>query len=122
MESVKMIVGQPMEAKRVDVNSAEIYAWFERLSTMVDGVLRAFLFNMDEIGCSDHPDSREVRVIVSIDFAEPSVPVPFERHSKRSTFVACIAADRFRMKLFVIVDRVIAEKELQYYGYDGRTF
>jgi hypothetical protein len=119
MESVKTIVGQSMEAERVAVNPDEISAWFERLSSMVHGVLREFLFNMDEAGCSDHSDSRDVRVIVPIDFGEPSVPVPFDRHSKHSTFVAYIAADGFRMKPFAIVDRVTAEKELQYYGYDA---
>jgi hypothetical protein len=50
MESVKTIVGQPMEAERVAVNPDEISAWFERLSSMVDGVPREFLFNMDETG------------------------------------------------------------------------
>jgi hypothetical protein len=79
---------------------------------MVDGVPCEFLFNVDETGDSDHSDSREVRVIVSIDFGELSLPVPFDRHSKRSTFVACIAADGFRMKPFAIVDHVTAEKEL----------
>jgi hypothetical protein len=54
MESVKTIVGQPMEAERVAMNPDEISAWFERLSSMVDGVPREFLFNMDETGCFDH--------------------------------------------------------------------
>jgi hypothetical protein len=68
-------------------------------------VPREFLFNLDEIDCSDHSDSREIRVIVPIDYREPSIPVLFDRHSKRSIFVACIAADGFQMK------------ERQYYGY-----
>jgi hypothetical protein len=36
MESVKTIVGQPMEAERVAVNPDEISASFERLGSMVD--------------------------------------------------------------------------------------
>jgi hypothetical protein len=60
-----------MEAERVAMNLDEISAWFERLSSMVDGAPRKSLFNMDETGCSDHSDSREVRVIVPIDFGEP---------------------------------------------------
>jgi hypothetical protein len=108
-----------MEAERMAVNRDETSAWFEHLISMVDCVPPEFLFNMDETGCSDHSDSREVRVIVPIDFGEPSVPVPFDRHPKCSTFVACIAADGFRMKPFAIVDRVTVEKELQYYGYDA---
>jgi hypothetical protein len=31
---------------------------------------------------------------------------------------ACIAADGFRMKPFVIVDRVTSDREIKYYGYD----
>jgi hypothetical protein len=118
MDSVKTIVGRPMEAERVAVNPDEISAWFDRLRTIVDGIPRGFVFNMDETGCSDYTDSREVRVIAPIGDPEPWIAVPSDRHSKRSTFVACIAADGFRMKPFVIVPRVTAEKELRYYGYD----
>jgi hypothetical protein len=118
MELVKTIIVQPMEVKRVAVDPDEISAWLEGFKYIVDSFPREFLFNMDEIGCSDHSDSREVRVIVPIDYGEPSVIAAFDRHSKRSTFMACIAADGFRMKPFAIVDCVTAEKELQYYDYD----
>jgi hypothetical protein len=74
---------------------------------------------VDETGCSDHSDSRQVHVIVPIDCQELWIPVPWDRHSKRSTFVACIAATGFRMKPFAIVDRATAERELKYYGYDA---
>jgi hypothetical protein len=119
MESVKTIIGQPMEAERVAVDPDAISVWFERLNSMVDGVPRELFFNMDETYCCDHSDGREVRVILPIDYREPSLPVPSDRHSKRSTFVACIAADGCRMKPFAIVDRVTIEKDLQYYGYDA---
>jgi hypothetical protein len=118
MDSVKTIIGRPMEAERVAVNPDEISAWFDRLRSIVDGIPREFVFNMDETGCSDSTDSREVRVIAPIGYPQPWIAVPFDRHSKRSTFVACIAADGYRMKPFVIVPRVTAEKELKYYGYD----
>jgi hypothetical protein len=81
IESVKAIIGRPMEAGRVAVDPDAVSAWFERLNSMVDGVPRKFLFNMDETGCSYHHDSLEVRVIVPIDDAEPPVPVPFDRYS-----------------------------------------
>jgi hypothetical protein len=67
-EMVKMIISQPMKAERVAVDLDEILASFERLNSMVDNVSREFLFNMDETGCSDHSDSRDVRVIVPIDY------------------------------------------------------
>jgi hypothetical protein len=73
---------------------------------------------MDETDCSDYIDSREVRVIAPIAYPEAWIAVPYDRHSKGSTFVACIAADGARMNPFVIVPRVTTEKELKYYGYD----
>jgi hypothetical protein len=73
---------------------------------------------MDGIVCSDHADSREVRVIAPIDYPDPSVPVPYDRHSKLSTFAASSVADGFRMKPFTIVPRFTARKDLKYYGYE----
>jgi hypothetical protein len=118
MEGIKSIIGIPMEAERVAVDPTEIEAWFRELAIEVAGIPRAFVLNVDETGCSDCSDKREVRVVAPIDYPEPSVPVPYDRHSKRSTLVACIAADGFRLKPFVIVHRATAEKELKYYGYD----
>jgi hypothetical protein len=117
MDSIKTVIGIPMEAERVAVDPGEILAWFDRLRNVVDGVPREFVFNMDETGCSDQSDSRELRVIAPIAYRDPSVRVPYDRHSKRCSFVACIAADGFRMKPFAIVHRVTAEKEIKYYGY-----
>jgi hypothetical protein len=119
MESAKTIIGQLMEADRNAVDPDEISAWFERLNFMVYAVPHEFFFNMDETGCSGYSDGREVRAIVPIDFGEPSIPVPFDRHSKCSTIMAYIAVDGFRMKPFAILDRITAEKELQYHGYDA---
>jgi hypothetical protein len=119
MASVKTIIGCVIEAERVTRNREEISAWFNRFSSIVDDISREFVFNMDETECSDHIDSREVRVIAPIDYPDPSVPVPHDRHSKHSTFIACIAADGCRMKPFAIVLRFMAEKELRYYGDDG---
>jgi hypothetical protein len=58
MESVKTIIGQPVGDERVIVDPDEIFAWFEPLIFMANGVPREFSFNMDEAGCSDHSDSR----------------------------------------------------------------
>jgi hypothetical protein len=110
MASGKTIIVCPMEAERVAGNPDETFAWFNRLSFVVDGIPREFVFNMDEIGCSDHTDSREVRVIAPIDYPDPWVPVPSDRHSNHSTFVACIAADGFQMKPFAIVPRFTPSK------------
>jgi hypothetical protein len=53
-----------------------------------------------------------------IDYPDPSVPVSYDRFSKRSTFVACIAADGFRMKPFANVPRFTAVNDLSHYAYD----
>jgi hypothetical protein len=118
MASLKTIIRCPMEAERIAVYPHDASAWCNHLSSIVKAIPREFIFNTDEIGYSDHTDSREVRVIAPTDYPDPSVPLPYDRHSKRSTFVACITADGIRMKPFAIVPRFTAEKELQYYGYD----
>jgi hypothetical protein len=71
---------------------------------------------LDKTGCSEDNDQREVKVIVPIPDLHPSVPVPMDRHSKRSTFTACIAAHGSRMKPFVILSCAPAEEELRSFG------
>jgi hypothetical protein len=83
----------------------------------VQGIPRAFVFNVDETGCSEYSDSREVRALVPIGYPAPSVPVPVNCHSKRSTLTVCIAADGFRIKSFLIVSRATAENERRLDGY-----
>jgi hypothetical protein len=107
-----------MEAERVAVSPDEISARFNRLSSIVDRIPREFIFNMDETGCSDRTNSWEVQGIAPIRYPDPPVPVTYDRHSKRSPFVAYSAADAFPMKPFAIVPRFTAEKEPRYYGYD----
>jgi hypothetical protein len=92
MPTVKSVIGVPTESERVAVQPGQIEAWFERLEQSVAGVPRAFVFNVDETGCSECSDSREVKVLMPIDYARPSVSVPVDRHTKRSTLTACIAA------------------------------
>jgi hypothetical protein len=103
MKAVKTIIGRLMEAERAAVNPDEIYESFDRLSSVIEGIPREFVFNVDETECSDHSDSRDIRVIVPMDYSEPWVPVAYDRPSKRSIFVASIAADRFSVKSFAIV-------------------
>jgi hypothetical protein len=110
MDSVKTIVGRPMEVEHVALSSDQISEWFARLSAIVQDIPREFILNVDETGCSDCTDSREVRVIAPIAYPEPRIPVPSDRDSKRSTFVAYLATHGFRMTPLVIVPRVTAEK------------
>jgi hypothetical protein len=100
-----------MEAERVAVSPDETYEWFDGFNSVVGGSPREFVFNVDELGCSGHSDSEYIRIIVSIDFPEPLIPVPYDRHSKHSIFVASIAADRFLMGPFMIVPPPLQLKE-----------
>jgi hypothetical protein len=118
MPTVKSLIGVPTESERVAVDPGEIEAWFNKLEEKVQGIPRAFMFKVDGTGCWEYSDSREVRALVPIDYRAPSVPVPVNRHSKRSTLTACIAADGFRAKSFLIVSRTTAENELRLSGYD----
>jgi hypothetical protein len=121
MSQIKSIIGVPMESERVDVDPAALTAWFDELEAKIEGIPRQFIFNIDEAGSSEHGDKQEVKVLVPLDYPDPSIPVPFDRHSKRSMLTACIAADGYRMKPFIIVDRVTAEAELRIYGYDRKN-
>jgi hypothetical protein len=75
------------------------------------GISPRFVFNVDEFGCSSHIDGHEATIVVPIDYPDPSVPVPVNRHTKRSALTACIAADGCWMKPFVIADRATVEAE-----------
>jgi hypothetical protein len=101
------------------MDASETDDWYNILSEKLMGASRRFVFNVHETGCSEHIDSHEVTVMVPIDYPDRPVPVPVNRHTKRSTLTACIAADGYRMKPFVIVDRATVEAEVGLYGYDS---
>jgi hypothetical protein len=110
--TLKSVVGVPKDSDRVVVDASEIDAWYNILREKPTGVSRRFVLNLDETGCSEHIDSHEVRVVVPIDYPDPSVLVPVNRHTKRSTLTTCVAADGYRIKPFVIVDRATVEVEV----------
>jgi hypothetical protein len=58
-------------------------------------------------------------VLVPSTYEARSVRIPVDRHAKRSNLTACIAADGYRARPFVIVERHTAEMELSCYGYNG---
>jgi hypothetical protein len=116
MPTVKSVIGVSRESERVAVDPEQTEAWFDKLEEKLQEIPRALVFNMEGTGCSEYSDSREVKALVPIDYASPSVPVPVDRHPARSTFAACIAADGFRAKPFVIVLRVSVENTLKLSG------
>jgi hypothetical protein len=86
------------------------------LGRRIAGVPRQFVFNVDETECSNFSDKPETTMLVSSIYEARSVRIPVDRHAKRSTLTACIAADGYRARPFVIVERHTAEMELSSYG------
>jgi hypothetical protein len=116
---LKFVVRISKDSQRLDMDVCEMDAWYDILSEKLMGISWRFVFNVDQTGWSEHIDSHEVTIVLPIDDPDPSVPVPVNRHTKRSSLTACIAADGYRMKPFVIVDRAIMEAEVGLYGYDS---
>jgi hypothetical protein len=102
-----------MESERVAVDPAMLATWYNDLGVRIRDVPRAFVFNVDETGCCDFADSRELTVIVPCAFEGDSIPLPVDRHSKRATLTVCIAADGSALRRFAIVDRVTMDKDIQ---------
>jgi hypothetical protein len=119
MTTLKSVMGIPKDSEWLDMDVSEIDAWYNILSEKLMGVSQRFVFNVDETGRSEHIDSQAATVVITIDYPDPLVPVPVHRHTQRSTLTAYIAADGYRMKLFVIVDRATVETEVGLYGYDS---
>jgi hypothetical protein len=68
------------------------------------------VFNVDEMGDSDHDDQWELIVLIPFTCEANFVPALVMGHMKRST----VAADNFRMHSFVIVDCIQVNNELTY--------
>jgi hypothetical protein len=118
IESVKSLLGSPTEAERVAVDLAALAEWYADLGRRIAGMRRQFLFNVDVARRSDFGDKRETTVLVLSTCEARSVRIPVDRHGTRSTITACITADGYRARPFVIVGRGTAEMELGYYGYN----
>jgi hypothetical protein len=119
IESVKSLLVIPTEAERIAVDRTALAEWYADLGRRISGMPCEFLFNVNETGCSDFGDRRETTVLVPSIYKACSVRIPVEGHAKRSTLMACIAADGDRARPFVIVERVTAEIELSGYAYNA---
>jgi hypothetical protein len=114
MPAVKSVKGIPME--RVRCNQETVVAFYDRFEA-------AFVWNIDESGCSAWGDKQEeYRVLVPDSYQADCMHVPVDRHSKRPTLVDCISADRSAMKVMIIVDRTTTEADLDLYVYDGEKY
>jgi hypothetical protein len=117
MMTLKSVVETVKDSERLGVDASEIDAWYNIISEELIGVSRRFVFSVDETDCSEHIDSHEVTIVDPINFPDPLVLVPVNRDAERSALTACIAADRYRIKPFVIVDRATVEAEVGLYRY-----
>jgi hypothetical protein len=113
----KIIIGEPKEDCRVHTSDEEIKSFYIEISKLIRTIPSSFIFNVDEKGCSDWVDKRELQVIVPADYHSDVIDIPIDRNSKRSTLTACISADGAAMKFFIIVDRVTIDDQLRIAGY-----
>jgi hypothetical protein len=119
MPGVKSVAGIPMERERVQCDQEAVTGFYDEFEAVCQDVPAAFIWNMDESGCSQWADKQEeYRVLVPDSYADDRILVPVDRHSKRSTLVGCISADGSVMRAMIIVDRVTMEADLDLYGYD----
>jgi hypothetical protein len=71
VKAVRTFIGCPMDPEGAVVNCDETHERFNRLSSVVESIPPEVVCNLDETACSDHNNSREVRVVVPIDYPEP---------------------------------------------------
>jgi hypothetical protein len=116
MPDIKSVAGVPSEANRAEVDPQVIQDWLTMLETEIQGIPRGFVLSMDEPRCSDSADRpRELAMIVTTSSEDDTVLVPFDCKSKPAAMAVYIAADRWRIKPFVVVYRATFEREFIYY-------
>jgi hypothetical protein len=82
LNSVKTVIAIPMEVKRVAVERSAMERWHTDLAPRTDGIPRRFRFNVDEAACAEFVDSREVKVLVPVEYHSNIVPIPVDWLSK----------------------------------------
>jgi hypothetical protein len=99
MAAVKNVTGIHMKRERVQRNQEAVAAFDDEFEAVSEDITAAFVWNMDESGCSVWADKQgEYRVRVPDSYEGDWTCVPFDRHSKRSTLVGCISADGSAMR------------------------
>jgi hypothetical protein len=121
---IRVIKGEAMESRRVEINFQEIKDWYNSLADQIKSIPRNFVFNMDESGIDEYVDQQNIFVLVPHTYKEKKIPIPVHRHVKRATLTACISLAGDSLKPFVILPRGTIDDELFYAGYtpDKVTF
>jgi hypothetical protein len=115
--NIKSVTGVAIDHKRAQINYHEIKNWYLELAEIIKTVPRNFIFNMDESGCDEYVDSKNVPVLVPNSHDGTHVDIPVHRQCKRATLTACIAADGSSMKPFVILPQETIDEEIFRAGY-----
>jgi hypothetical protein len=103
-EGVRMILGVPKEEERVMSSDEDIASYYSALRARLERVPAAFVFNVDETGCSKWTDKRELHVVVPDEEKADQIDIGVDRNCKRHTLTACIAGDGAIMRPFIIVN------------------
>jgi hypothetical protein len=109
-----------MRKPRVFTNAQEIDAFYEEMDQILRHVPKQFVTNVDETGCADFVDTRNVYVIVPATYPDDTIPIPVDRSIKRAALVGGIVAGSKALDPLVIVPRKTMEIELIAWGY-GRS-
>jgi hypothetical protein len=107
-----MITSYPLEQDSVNTDPHKMQAFLDRLKHYVEGLLSAFIFNLDESGFQDWADRRKPTVIVPATYHEFEITCPIDRATKRSSLLVCIAAEGTYLKLLLILPRKTIEPEV----------
>jgi hypothetical protein len=117
MPNLKIATGVAIDHNRAEVNYQDIKDWYKELQSLIAKVPRDFIFNVDETGCDEYVDSKDVAVLIPTAHKGDKVDIPVHRQCKRATLTACVVADGSVMKPFVILPRETIDEEVYRQGF-----
>ena len=85
----------PRDAAREGIKRRDVEAFYNGLTTQLEGVHPGLIFNMDEMGVEMFADRKEIKVFMRPEAvpADGPVHVGVPRTRRRCTLVACISPD-----------------------------
>jgi hypothetical protein len=113
----KIVTGNPIDSNRAEIDLKQIKTWYTELNDLLKTVPREFIFNVNESGCDEYVDSKNLSVIVPDEHKSTQVEIPVHPQTKRATLTACISADGSTLKPFVILPRETIDEEIFRAGY-----
>jgi hypothetical protein len=117
----KAIVEHPMEIQRTQVSPEALIEYFDNRQRILSGVRSVFVWNMDEIGHADWPDTHSNIVYVPHDYLHATVPIGVNRMEKRIIIIGCICADGSYAKPMMIIPRHTVDTDLTLLGISDRN-